>query len=686
MSTNRSGAGSYYRITHDSTSTKTPMTFGLFVPSRYASNMTVDDKTCKKDNVPVIYWLSGLTCDDTNFAMKAGAFSHAERENVAIVMPDTSPRGDGVPNVDSYDLGVGAGFYINATEEPYSEHYHMYTYVTEELPALLESQFNIGSNGLKSITGHSMGGHGALTIALKDTNKSWVSVSAFSPITNPTKCPWGDKAFKAYLGSVEDGAAHDATELLSARVGATEYDVILIEQGADDNFLSGGQLLPENFVEAAAKVGQNVTLNMRDGHDHSYYFIASFIGDHIAFHAKRLRSKYAETLALEQSSSLDFNATVGKSITCQAMVARGPKIPLVAETITVDPPKEGEVRVKVIANALCHTDVYTLDGHDPEGLFPSILGHEAGCIVESVGPGVTSVKPGDHVIPCYTPQCAAPSCIFCQSPKTNLCPVIRGTQGQGLMPDGTSRFKDKEGKPIYHFMGCSTMAEYTVLAEISCAKISKELPLEKACLFGCGVSTGLGAVWNTTKVEPNSSVAVFGLGAVGLAVIQGAKMAGAGRIIGVDINPDKFKSAVALGATDCVDSSKLDKPVQQHIVEMTKWGVDYTFDCTGNTNVMRSALECAHRGWGVSCVIGVAASGHEISTRPFQLVTGRTWKGTAFGGFKSRRDVPQLVQRCIDGSLPVDHFITHQFDGVEKTNDAIDALHGGNCLRAVVRY
>lgn len=368
------------------------------------------------------------------------------------------------------------------------------------------------------------------------------------------------------------------------------------------------------------------------------------------------------------------------------MVARGPKQPLTLETITVGPPLAGEVRVKVIANALCHTDVYTLDGHDPEGLFPCILGHEAGCVVESVGPGVLSVKPGDHVIPCYTPQCAAPSCIFCQSPKTNLCPVIRSTQGAGYMPDGTSRFTDKDGKPIFHFMGCSTMAEYTVLAEISCAKISKELSLDKACLFGCGVSTGLGAVWNTCKVEVDSSVAVFGLGAVGLAVIQGAKMAGASRIIAVDINPTKFKDAIALGATDTVDSSKLDKPVQSHIVEMTKWGADYTFDCTGNTAVMRAALECAHRGWGTSCIIGVAASGHEISTRPFQLVTGRTWKGTAFGGFKSRRDVPKLVQRCIDGKLPVDHFITHTFEGVKCTNDAIDALHGGSCLRAVVKY
>jgi len=367
------------------------------------------------------------------------------------------------------------------------------------------------------------------------------------------------------------------------------------------------------------------------------------------------------------------------------MVARAPKVPLVEETITVDPPKAGEVRVKVIANALCHTDIYTLDGHDPEGLFPCILGHEAGCVVESVGEGVTTVAPGDHVIPCYTPQCCKFDCIFCQSPKTNLCPAIRSTQGQGIMPDGTTRFKDAEGKEIFHFMGCSTMSEYTVLAEISCAKINKEAPLNKVCLFGCGVSTGLGAVWNTCKVEVNSTVAVFGLGAVGLAVIQGAKMAGARQIIGVDINPGKFEMAKRLGATDFVDSSKQDvKKVM--IGELTEWGVDYTFDCTGNVEVMRTALEVCHRGWGTSCVIGVAASGHEISTRPFQLVTGRIWKGTAFGGFKSRKDVPMLVNRMLKGELPIDHFITHNFKGVNETNGAIDALHSGGCLRAVVEY
>mmetsp|Transcript_25638 Transcript_25638/g.59155 ORF Transcript_25638/g.59155 Transcript_25638/m.59155 type:complete len:395 (-) Transcript_25638:200-1384(-) len=387
------------------------------------------------------------------------------------------------------------------------------------------------------------------------------------------------------------------------------------------------------------------------------------------------------------STSYDFSKTAGQPICCRAMVARGPCIPMTEESITVGVPRKGEVRVKVMANALCHTDIYTLGGSDPEGLFPCILGHEAGCIVESVGEGVISVCPGDHVVPCYTPQCGEPTCIFCMSPRTNLCPKIRSTQGQGVMPDGTSRFTDKDGNVLYHFMGCSTMAEYTVLADISCAKISKKMPLGKACLFGCGVATGLGAVWNTCKVERGSSVAVFGLGAVGLAVIQGAKMAGATMIIAIDINPGKFDIAKQLGATHCVNSKTLDKPVQKHIAgDMTPWGVDYSFDCTGNVNVMRAALECAHRGWGESCVIGVAASGHEISTRPFQLVTGRVWKGTAFGGFKSRSDVPKLVEANLKGDLPIDHFITHEFDGVGATNSAVDALHSGTCLRAVVTY
>jgi S-(hydroxymethyl)glutathione dehydrogenase/alcohol dehydrogenase len=376
----------------------------------------------------------------------------------------------------------------------------------------------------------------------------------------------------------------------------------------------------------------------------------------------------------------------GKSITCKAAVAWEAKKPLTIEEIEVAPPKAGEVRVKVIANALCHTDIYTLDGHDPEGLFPCILGHEAGAIVESIGEGVTSVAVGDHVIPCYTPECRESACIFCQSPKTNLCPKIRSTQGQGFMPDGTSRFTCK-GKPLYHFMGCSTMSEYTVLAEISCAKIAQEAPLEKMCMLGCGVATGWGAVWNTCRVQSGATVAVFGLGAVGLSVIQAAKLAGASRIFGIDINPGKEAIAKSFGCTDFINPKDHgDTPVQQVLVGMTTWGVDYTFDCTGNTAVMRSALEASHRGWGVSCVIGVAASGHEISTRPFQLVTGRTWKGTAFGGWKSRTYVPQLVDRVMSGELPVDAYVTHEFEGIEKTNECIEALHGGSCLRGVVKY
>ena len=292
------------------------------------------------------------------------------------------------------------------------------------------------------------------------------SLSAFSPICNPTNCPWGEKAFSAYLGSVDAGKDHDATLLMEKNGPFEQFDDILIDQGLDDEFLDG-QLHPEALEAAANKVGQKVTIRRQPGYDHSYYFISSFIDDHVKFHAKRLRKKEGAARALLSSEGgvcVKISDTAGKPITCKAMVARAPKQPLVCETITVDPPKAGEVRVKVIANALCHTDIYTLDGYDPEGLFPCILGHEAGCIVESVGEGVTSVKPGDHVIPCYTPQCAQPSCIFCQSPKTNLCPSIRGTQGQGVMPDGTKRFKDKDGKEIFHFMGCSTMSEYTVLA------------------------------------------------------------------------------------------------------------------------------------------------------------------------------------------------------------------------------
>jgi len=393
-----------------------------------------------------------------------------------------------------------------------------------------------------------------------------------------------------------------------------------------------------------------------------------------------------------------------KPITCKAAVAWAPNEPLRVENVVVAPPKAGEVRLKIVANALCHTDMYTWSGQDAEGKFPCILGHEAGGIVESVGPGVTSVSVGDKVIPCYTPECRQSSCVFCQSPKTNLCPAIRSTQGKGVMPDGTTRFSTQDGKEIFHFMGTSTFSEYTVVSEISCAKIDSTAPLDKVCLFGCGISTGLGAVWKTCNVEEGASVAVFGLGAVGLAVIQAAKARGASRIIAVDTNPAKFERATQLGATDCINPLDLPKEstIQGHIVSLTKWGVDYSFDATGNVKVMRSALECAHRGWGQSCVIGVAPAGHEISTRPFQLVTGRQWKGTAFGGFKSRTDVrclalsfmtsqvckqvPKLVAQYMNGELPIDHYVTHELTGVDSINLAMHILHEGQCLRAVVRY
>ncbi|WP_210452682.1 S-(hydroxymethyl)glutathione dehydrogenase/class III alcohol dehydrogenase, partial [Vibrio crassostreae] len=318
-------------------------------------------------------------------------------------------------------------------------------------------------------------------------------------------------------------------------------------------------------------------------------------------------------------------------IKSKAMVAWAAGEPLKMEEVDVQLPKAGEVLVRIVATGVCHTDAFTLSGDDPEGIFPSILGHEGGGIVEMIGEGVTSVEIGDHVIPLYTAECG--ECKFCKSGKTNLCQAVRETQGKGLMPDGTSRFSIN-GETIFHYMGCSTFSEYTVLPEISLAKVSKEAPLEEVCLLGCGVTTGMGAVLNTAKVEKGDNVAVFGLGGIGLSAIIGARMAGANRIIGVDINESKFELAKQLGATDCINPTKFDKPIQDVIVEMTDGGVEYSFECIGNVNVMRQALECCHKGWGESVIIGVAGAGQEIATRPFQLVTGRVWRGSAFGGVK----------------------------------------------------
>ncbi|KAK9891430.1 hypothetical protein WA026_014667 [Henosepilachna vigintioctopunctata] len=373
-------------------------------------------------------------------------------------------------------------------------------------------------------------------------------------------------------------------------------------------------------------------------------------------------------------------STVGKVITCKAAVAWGPKEDLKIETIQVAPPQEHEVRIKILYTALCHTDAYTLGGHDPEGVFPVVLGHEGAGIVESIGNGVTNVAVGDHVIPLYIPQCR--ECKFCKSPKTNLCQKIRIPQGQGVMPNGTRRFSCN-GQELYHFMGCSTFSEYTVVADISVTKVDKNAPLDKICLLGCGVPTGYGAALNTAKVEKGSTCAVWGLGAVGLAVGLGCQAAGASRIIGIDINPLKFETGKKFGFTEFVNPKEQEKPIQQVLVDMTDGGLDYTFECIGNVATMRAALESCHKGWGVSTIVGVAGAGQEISTRPFQLVTGRTWKGTAFGGWKSHDSVPKLVDEYLSKKLLLDEFISHNMN-FNKINEAFHILHSGQCIRIVL--
>lgn len=369
-------------------------------------------------------------------------------------------------------------------------------------------------------------------------------------------------------------------------------------------------------------------------------------------------------------------------IKTRAAVAWAPGQSLSIEKVDLMEPKKGEVLVRIVATGVCHTDAYTLSGSDPEGKFPTILGHEGGGIVEALGEGVTSVATGDHVIPLYTPECG--ECEFCKSGKTNLCQAIRSTQGQGLMPDGTTRFF-KDGEPIYHYMGISTFSEYTVVPEISLAKISKQAPLEEVCLLGCGITTGIGAVINTAKVKAGETVAVFGLGGIGLAVILGAVQAKARRIIAIDINPAKFGIASQLGATDVVNPKEYTKPIQDVIVEMTNGGVDFSFECIGNVKVMRAALECCHKGWGESVIIGVAGAGEEICTRPFQLVTGRVWRGTAFGGVKGRTELPGYVQRYLDGEYKLDTFITHNM-GLDDINKAFDLMHSGESIRTVIHF
>ena len=366
----------------------------------------------------------------------------------------------------------------------------------------------------------------------------------------------------------------------------------------------------------------------------------------------------------------------------KAAVAYTAGKPLTIETVQLAPPQAGEVLIEIKASGVCHTDAFTLCGDDPEGLFPAILGHEGAGIVVEVGADVKSLKPGDHVIPLYTPECR--QCDYCLSFKTNLCQAIRGTQGRGLMPDGTSRFS-MGGDIIHHYMGTSTFANYTVLPEIAVAKIREDAPFDKVCYIGCGVTTGIGAVIYTAKVEPGANVVVFGLGGIGLNVIQGARMVGANKIIGVDINPKKRALAEKFGMTDFVNPQEIAGDLVPYLVDLTKGGADYSFECIGNVNTMRQALECCHKGWGVSVIIGVAGAGQEISTRPFQLVTGRVWKGSAFGGARGRTDVPKIVDWYMDGKINIDDLITHVMP-IEKINDAFDLMHRGDSIRSVVTF
>jgi len=366
----------------------------------------------------------------------------------------------------------------------------------------------------------------------------------------------------------------------------------------------------------------------------------------------------------------------------RAAVAHKAGAPLTIETVQLQGPKAGEVLVEIKATGICHTDEFTRSGSDPEGLFPAILGHEGAGVVAEVGPGVASVKKGDHVIPLYTPECR--QCEYCLSGKTNLCQAIRVTQGQGVMPDGSSRFS-LGGKKLFHYMGTSTFANYTVVPEIALAKIREDAPFDKVCYIGCGVTTGIGAVINTAKVEPGANVVVFGLGGIGLNVVQGARMAGAGMIVGVDTNPARKALAEKFGITHFVNPKEAGTELVAHLVNLTKGGADYSFECIGNVDVMRQALECCHKGWGVSVIIGVAGAGQEIKTRPFQLVTGRVWKGTAFGGAKGRRDVPKIVDWYMDRKINIDDLITHKLK-LADINQGFDLMHEGKSIRSVVVY
>ena len=617
--------------------------------------------------VPTLYWLSGLTSTDENFSIKAGAQAEAARLGLAIVMPDTSPRDAGIPGESNvWNVGTGAGFYLNATHPPWSRHYRMYDYIVDELPTLVESEFRV-IPGLCSISGFSMGGHGALVISLRNPGR-FASVSALAPICHPIEAEIAREAFTAYLG--DDSStwrAYDATCLVND--GTPFTSDILVDQGSADSFLLDGNLKVDEFSDACRTAGLVVTINMRHKYGHDYYFVSTFIAEHLRFHHRALMKRYSP-LPVKQPVSTAL------PIHCKAAVAWAPRERLWVEDVQVAPPRKGEVRLQVLASSICHTDLYTLAGADPEGVFPCILGHEAACIVESVGEDV-SLAVGDYVIPSFSPQCH--NCEFCTS-GVNQCCAVRSYQGRGVMSDSTSRFTCN-GQPIYHFMGCSTFSEYTVVAEISCAKISPKLSPAKACLLSCGVSTGLGAVWNSCKVRPGESVVVFGLGPVGLAAIQAAKAVSAHPIVGIDINRTNFPLALSLGATVCLDSTAA-------LADFVgPWGSDYSIDCTGDVSAMRDAFEAVHRGGGVSCIVGVAGAGEEIKTRPFNLITGRKWIGSSFGGWRLRSDIPRIVERVVFGEIVVDHFVSEVLQGgVHDIAKAVDLQRKGSCLRVVVEF
>jgi S-(hydroxymethyl)glutathione dehydrogenase / alcohol dehydrogenase len=388
------------------------------------------------------------------------------------------------------------------------------------------------------------------------------------------------------------------------------------------------------------------------------------------------------SILFSKQAKPDHQKNKDTTMDVKAAVAWKAGEPLSIETVTLDGPKEGEVLVEMKATGICHTDEFTRSGDDPEGIFPAILGHEGAGVVVEIGPGVTSLKVGDHVIPLYTPECR--ECDYCTSGRTNLCQAIRVTQGQGLMPDGTSRFSIN-GEKIFHYMGCSTFANFSVLPEIALAKVREDAPFDKICYIGCGVTTGIGAVINTAKVQPGDNVIVFGLGGIGLNVVQGARMVGANMIVGVDLNNDRKGMAEKFGMTHFVNPSDVEGDLVPYLVDLTKGGADHSFECIGNVNVMRDALECCHKGWGESTIIGVAGAGQEITTRPFQLVTGRVWRGSAFGGAKGRTDVPKIVDWYMDGKINIDDLITHTMP-LEDINTAFDLMHAGESIRSVVIY